>query len=430
MRQAMPHAKSEEEMDDGKVEMETGGAAAPTAPTALTTPIAGTMSAADTVAEAVHETMATMADSNAETVTEAGAETMNETVLEANSDTEATTETVPAAVKLVSKRTVLEIVNGAVVETATRTEAYATTASETIAEDAAGASGDAVVQTVDEPVNEIPNESATESDTESAAETHVESLNGTVVDTIGSMWTQVVAVNATTTAKVGCDNQTVMCSAIATVHSDGTDAAEADIRTSRNGMYVYDDPAPAARDTHKATFSRGRSKGSTSKVKSDKPESRSSSGSSMLAGAANQNASMVQLNQQLVEKKKHGQLKTVKQQGFKAKQEDDAEERFIAEYLDVGVGNSGRPLPSGHRTIPDFKTAVRNAVQESNSLVLDWTSAASYFIGRTCKVYWTLDKQWYYARILYYDSIYRKYCVRFLYIYTTAACLIFVPDLL
>jgi hypothetical protein len=109
-----------------------------------------------------------------------------------------------------------------------------------------------------------------------------------------------------------------------------------------------------------------------------------------------------------VDKKKSASVKPLT---AKQRQEEEAEEGLIQWHLDSVKERANRPVPTGQRNLHDFKEAIGTAAKESNSLLLDWTSETSMLIGRTCKVYWALDKEWYYARILYYDKPSDKYFV-------------------
>jgi hypothetical protein len=98
----------------------------------------------------------------------------------------------------------------------------------------------------------------------------------------------------------------------------------------------------------------------------------------------------------------------------KEKAADEAEERLIAAAAERRLKTSiaRKALPQGAQEIPDLTTAVKRGVKECTSLLLDWTSKHAKVVGSLCKVYWDGEDTWYYARVLNYDSFYKRHYVR------------------
>ena len=70
-----------------------------------------------------------------------------------------------------------------------------------------------------------------------------------------------------------------------------------------------------------------------------------------------------------------------------------------------------RLLPEGAADLPDLAAAVERGVKESTTLLLDWSDPQIKLVGNTCKVFWDGENEWFYARVLNYDSFYRKHYV-------------------
>ena len=61
--------------------------------------------------------------------------------------------------------------------------------------------------------------------------------------------------------------------------------------------------------------------------------------------------------------------------------------------------------------VSDMETAILRAAAESASLISDWTSPESKYVGCLCRVYWEGDLEWYEARILNYNCRSNKHCL-------------------
>lgn len=70
-----------------------------------------------------------------------------------------------------------------------------------------------------------------------------------------------------------------------------------------------------------------------------------------------------------------------------------------------------RTIAVGATELPSVESAVKKGVKDSCALVIDFVSPETKHIGKLCKVYWDGENQWFYARILYYDSQHDKYFV-------------------
>jgi non-homologous end joining protein Ku len=92
---------------------------------------------------------------------------------------------------------------------------------------------------------------------------------------------------------------------------------------------------------------------------------------------------------------------------------DEAEERLIAltQARSARAQNMYKSLPVGADEVIDLTSAVKKGVKESSCLLLDWTTREAKMVGSLCKVYWDGDKTWFYARILNYDSHYKRHFV-------------------
>lgn len=99
----------------------------------------------------------------------------------------------------------------------------------------------------------------------------------------------------------------------------------------------------------------------------------------------------------------------------KEKALNDAEERLINAALErkAKASQAERVLPEGAVEVADLNAAVKRAVKECSTLLLDWTTREAQMVGSLCKVYWDGEHQWYYARILNYDSKYDRHYVSF-----------------
>ena len=105
----------------------------------------------------------------------------------------------------------------------------------------------------------------------------------------------------------------------------------------------------------------------------------------------------------------------------KEREQDDIEQsvmdRFavLNENLRQNIRYKQRLLPDGaENTFADVKKAVQWGVTYGTRLLTDWSQPGAEFIGKLCKIYWDGEKQWFYARILYYDSQYHKHLVYYL----------------
>ena len=71
-------------------------------------------------------------------------------------------------------------------------------------------------------------------------------------------------------------------------------------------------------------------------------------------------------------------------------------------------------LAHTHPLYHSHQAAVKKCVKESTKLLTDWNQQPASFIGKTCKVYWDGDRQWFYARIIYYDANHGRHYVYYL----------------
>lgn len=108
----------------------------------------------------------------------------------------------------------------------------------------------------------------------------------------------------------------------------------------------------------------------------------------------------------------------------KQREEEDMEDRFIdstsvrmsqeSAALAVASAQQTRMIKSLPQSAeaPNQREAIRMSIENSNTLLLDWTTPEASRIGLPCKVYWDGDDVWFYARILNYDRTHDKYFVR------------------
>lgn len=103
---------------------------------------------------------------------------------------------------------------------------------------------------------------------------------------------------------------------------------------------------------------------------------------------------------------------SAKQLAAKLQALDEAEEEIIQEHLNRDQAKQPRQqLPEGPQNVGNMMLALVKSMQETTSLITDWSSPACRVLGSTCKVYWDGELQWFYARILNYDSFYDRYYV-------------------
>jgi hypothetical protein len=73
------------------------------------------------------------------------------------------------------------------------------------------------------------------------------------------------------------------------------------------------------------------------------------------------------------------------------------------------------PLPVGPSDpIEHLNLAIKKGVKECTTLLMDWSKPGAKLVGSLCKVYWDGENQWYYARILNYDSYHNKHYVYYM----------------
>eukprot|EP01038_Epipyxis_sp_PR26KG_P012769 gene12769-17121_t len=91
--------------------------------------------------------------------------------------------------------------------------------------------------------------------------------------------------------------------------------------------------------------------------------------------------------------------------------QNEMEISFIEEYRATQARVNNFPTRGNVQTVPSYgetveipnlNAAVRRGVKESSSILLDWTVDGAKWIGSLCRVYWSDDKLWYIARVLYY----------------------------
>lgn len=96
--------------------------------------------------------------------------------------------------------------------------------------------------------------------------------------------------------------------------------------------------------------------------------------------------------------------------------QDDIEEKHIARGREEKLAlkrltKAKKTLPEGPSEVSDVDAAIKRGVRECSTLLVDWSSAPAKAIGSLCKVYWDGEDSWFYARVLNYDSHYRRYFV-------------------
>ena len=69
------------------------------------------------------------------------------------------------------------------------------------------------------------------------------------------------------------------------------------------------------------------------------------------------------------------------------------------------------PVPLGASDPLEFQPALRKSIKDCSTLLLDWNQTAAKLVGAVCKVYWEGDNEWFYARVLNYDSRYDRHFV-------------------
>ena len=94
--------------------------------------------------------------------------------------------------------------------------------------------------------------------------------------------------------------------------------------------------------------------------------------------------------------------------------QEEIEERHIARGRErkARASKPRKVLPEGAVEMTDIESSIKRGVKECSTMLLDWTSKKARMIGYLCKVYWDGENQWFYARILNYDSFYDRHYVR------------------
>ena len=80
------------------------------------------------------------------------------------------------------------------------------------------------------------------------------------------------------------------------------------------------------------------------------------------------------------------------------------EDRIIADMLAKKQRKKKPKATEPLNEVNNLLTAVQLATAESASLLSDWTSPKSKYVGCLCRVYWEGDLDWFEARILNYNS--------------------------
>lgn len=96
--------------------------------------------------------------------------------------------------------------------------------------------------------------------------------------------------------------------------------------------------------------------------------------------------------------------------------QDEIEEKHIARGREEKLAlkrltKAKKVLPEGPNEVSDMEAAIKRGVRECSTLLVDWASVPAKAIGSLCKVYWDGEDSWFYARVLNYDSYYRRYFV-------------------
>ena len=88
------------------------------------------------------------------------------------------------------------------------------------------------------------------------------------------------------------------------------------------------------------------------------------------------------------------------------------EEEFIAmQHSRSTPRHIPSPLPVGPSKPMEMSAAIKKGVKECSTLLLDWTKPAARLVGSICKVFWDGENEWFYARILNYDSVHNRHYV-------------------
>ncbi len=104
---------------------------------------------------------------------------------------------------------------------------------------------------------------------------------------------------------------------------------------------------------------------------------------------------------------------------------EDTEEKFIvsAYAKSSRVAEAPKELPEGPIQQTDVNAAVKKGVKDCSSLLLNWNTKNAKIIGALCKVFWDGDNEWFYGRILNYDSHHNRHFVSSdCFEYFTASC--------
>ena len=83
------------------------------------------------------------------------------------------------------------------------------------------------------------------------------------------------------------------------------------------------------------------------------------------------------------------------------------EELVIAAFLEKKLAKSSKRKSGTVEKldeIGDILTAIQQGAKESGSLLHNWNSEESKYVGHICSVYWEGDLAWYSGRLLNYDD--------------------------
>ena len=91
------------------------------------------------------------------------------------------------------------------------------------------------------------------------------------------------------------------------------------------------------------------------------------------------------------------------------------EEEFISMHKVTATKSqcNTSPLPVGPSKPMEMSAAIKKGVKECSKLLLDCKKPAAKLVGSICKVFWDGENEWFYARILNYDSGHNRHYVRY-----------------
>ena len=105
----------------------------------------------------------------------------------------------------------------------------------------------------------------------------------------------------------------------------------------------------------------------------------------------------------------------VKEPAFSVREKEQVriEEEFVAAHKESHSKprHTITPLPIGPSKPMDMSSAIKKGVKECSTLLLDWTTPPAKLVGAICKVFWDGENEWFYGRILNYDSGFKRHYV-------------------